>query len=400
MEKPKVNGFVNNTTHSLLDIKIIKEVSDIPSILNDWRRLLESEPYKVPDIDPEHYLFEIESLGPEAKPYIICLSRNHKIISMLIARKEKIRFPIRLGYFTFFKTPVRRVLVFHGGFIGQKDKTNFLLMYYTIRKALSSGEAEIAAFNHPHLESLIYKLTKKYSPLFTVIFSPRKEGQWIMDVPVSIESFYINKPRKQRYNLQREIKKLEKNYLTSVKKYYLDSHILEGIKHAAVVSKQSFQYSLEVGFVDNERTRLFCKLASQKGWIRIYLLYINNEPAAYLWGLIYGNTFFLRTIGFDSRWKKESAGKVLFQKALKDLIETENIKLIDFGFGDTEYKRHFATKKLDTQSFYLYGKKPYPLFLYLINFITSNIWKFSIIILRALGSEDKFKKIWKERLSA
>jgi|GEM_PF-2724099 len=383
-----------------LKIVIISNIKEIPEILDDWRRLLLSESYKVPGIDPDHYLFELKSLGKTAEPYIICFYQNEKLSSILLARIETTTLPMRLGYLTLVKVPVKKIHIFHGGFIGQKDKMSCLFLYHALRKSLDSGKADLAIINHLHVDSIIHKTIKSNAPLFKVAFSPRKDGHWLMEVPDSIESFYMKKPRKQRYNLQREIKKLEKTYLVSAKKYINEEHILEGLKAASLVSSKSFQSALDTGLFDNDKTRLYCQLTSRIGWIRIYLLYINNEPAAYEWGLKYGDTFFLKTIGFDPKWKKESAGKVLFQKVLKDLIESERIRLIDFGFGDAEYKRHFATKRLETQSLFIFGKKPYSLFLSLTSYVLNNLWKLLIYFTQILRMEAKLKRIWKDRLGS
>ena len=383
---------------SNITIKVIREPEDLDNLLPHWKNLLQTELYKLPAIDPEHYCFELIRLGETVKPYIICIWEREKLVSMLIARKEHIKFPLRLGYLTLKRVPAKRILVFHGGFIGKKDEKTILQIYYTLRRSLDAGEADLAVVNHLHCDTLIYKKIRSNSPLFRVIYSPRKDGHWLMELPDSMETFYMNKPRKQRYDLRRKIKKVEREYIVEVKKYMYEENILEGLRSASFVSSRSFQFALDVGLYDDEKTRLYCKFISKLGWIRIYILYINNEPSAYEWGIKYGDRFFLMTLGFDPKWKKESVGNVLFQKVLKDLIDIEHVKFFDFGFGDAEYKRHFATRRLETQSLYIYSNKLYSLILNMIAYTITLIWKLSIWITRLIGIESKIKRLWKDHL--
>jgi CelD/BcsL family acetyltransferase involved in cellulose biosynthesis len=144
--------------------------------------------------------------------------------------------------------------------------------------------------------------------------------------------------------------------------------------------------------------RIYLLLAAQRGWLRIFILYINNEPAAFEWGIEYGSTFFLRTLGFDPKWRDWSVGTVLFLKALDALCEEANVKQMDFGFGDAEYKKIYSNSRNDTRSLFVYADRFYPRLLCVVHQVVTGVWMAATFVANKLGLERKIKRVWRDQL--
>ena len=80
-----------------------------------------------------------------------------------------------------------------------------------------------------------------------------------------------------------------------------------------------------------------------EGRVRAWLLYVGNEPAAYLYCPIHEATAIYEFVGHDPRFNDLSAGAVLQVEALRDLLAEPAIERFDFTEGDGQHKRQFAT---------------------------------------------------------
>jgi hypothetical protein len=235
-------------------------------------------------------------------------------------------------------------------------------------------------------------------PFLSLGYSPRIDGHWKMEMPKCIDVFYEKKSSKERQTLRRKIRKIEKSHQVYMKTYSDAESLEEGIAAAASISSKTYQYVLDYGFLDNPQMRSYLLFAARRGWLRIYILYINNEAAAFEWGIKYGSTFFLRTLGFDPKWRDWSVGTVLFLKVLEALCEEGNINYMDFGFGDAEYKKIYGDMRTDTRSLSIFANRFYPRILNVIHQVTVGVWIAATFVANKLGIERKLKRIWRDRL--
>ena len=79
------------------------------------------------------------------------------------------------------------------------------------------------------------------------------------------------------------------------------------------------------------------------GDVRAWLLFVGEEPAAYLYCPIHGRTAIYEFVGHDPRFSDLSVGTVLQAEALRDLAADPQVDRFDFTAGDGQHKRQFAT---------------------------------------------------------
>jgi CelD/BcsL family acetyltransferase involved in cellulose biosynthesis len=99
---------------------------------------------------------------------------------------------------------------------------------------------------------------------------------------------------------------------------------------------EAFQTGAVVAF-----HREFVRLAAERGWLRLLVMWLNDAPAASLYGLRYGPTFYFYQSGFDPYYGKHSVGVATMGLAIKTAIE-EGASEYDFLHGNEEYKFHWA----------------------------------------------------------
>ena len=77
------------------------------------------------------------------------------------------------------------------------------------------------------------------------------------------------------------------------------------------------------------------------GWLRMYLLHLNDEIAAVMYGFFYNRQFYFYQHGFDDRYSRHSIGLVLMALTLRAAID-EGADTFDLLWGTEGYKSLWA----------------------------------------------------------
>ena len=82
-------------------------------------------------------------------------------------------------------------------------------------------------------------------------------------------------------------------------------------------------------------------IALKRGWLRLYVLWLDRKPAAALYGFRYGKSFLFYQAGFDRGFARHSVGLVAMGLAIRAAIE-EGAQEFDLLHGDETYKSLWA----------------------------------------------------------
>ncbi|MGH8156948.1 MAG: GNAT family N-acetyltransferase [Rhodanobacter sp.] len=76
-----------------------------------------------------------------------------------------------------------------------------------------------------------------------------------------------------------------------------------------------------------------------------HVLMLGTRPIAYVHGYRLGGRYLLDDTGYDEEFAHLGVGSALVFQAIQDLIERHPGELIDFGYGDNQYKRVLADRQ-------------------------------------------------------
>jgi hypothetical protein len=88
--------------------------------------------------------------------------------------------------------------------------------------------------------------------------------------------------------------------------------------------------------------------------MRGYLLFHRGTAIAYAYCTIRGDCLRFRCIGYDPAFRDLSPGIVLIYEALRSAISEHRFAIVDFDFGEAQYKRTFATGSLRCATVFLF----------------------------------------------
>lgn len=378
------------------DIRIIRSLDEIEDIRNFW------ETYQYyPDADIDFYIAFCRANEANVRPHITVLMKQDRPDAIMIGRVDNTDFKFRFGYKVLFSTKVRSLNILYGGMIGNLTDLAYDVLFEEIMDSLSKGEADIAFFNHLILDSYIYSLAME-QPLFLFReHSPKVNQHWKSLLPDSFDEFYRTRPKNFKNNLRKYTKRLNDQYGENriIKTYqHISEHriLLDDIE---TIASKTYHRGMGAGFLNDQTTKNRIFLALEQQRFRAYIIYLSNQPCAFLTGVKYGHTFFPWATGYDPSFNQYSPGTLIMMEMFKALYKEGDIHAVDFGFGDAFYKHIFCDDNWQEAPVYIYASTFKGGLINAVKSLLDIISSFIESALKKLNLTDKVKKIWRDKLA-
>ena len=267
-------------------------------------------------------------------------------------------------------------------------------------KQLQSREVDLAYFNRLRTDTAFYQAVRRIPGFLIRGSSPEVEDHWHMSVPDNIDQFYSARSHKHRGNLRRAIRKFEQDYpgKSMFSTYTSESDVGEFIRVAADISSKTYQHTLGVGIVNDERTRCLMTAAASKGWFRGHILHAGDKPCAFQLGLRYEKAYYLVSIGYDPSFRSNWPGRILFLKVLESICDDSSIDIIDFYFGDASYKKSYGTGHWSEACAYIFAPRLYLIFINMLRSTTMCVNSGLEYVVNKIGAGDWIKRKWRSLL--
>jgi len=384
------------------EIIVAKNFEEIEAIREIWEQMQCSEPCPTPNADIDIYLSTVKPGSEDVRPCIILVKQNGEPRALLVGRCERHPLNIRLGYKTLFSPKLKCLSVVYGGILGRPYSNVYSLLIKEMSRMLRDREVDLVFMNHLRVDSDAYGVMTTKPGFLCRGWLPENEKHWSVSLPETMDELYMRYSPKNRSNLRRLIKRLEKAYPDRIKvvTYTKEDQVQKTVEVMAEISAKTYQSQLNSGFVDNEYTRDMLKLAAKRGWLRACVLFIEEEPAAFELALRYEKSYFGLHTGFDPKWKRFRVGTVLFLNFLKSICGDPAAKSFDFGFGDAEYKRLYSDQCWREASVYIFAPRLYPIFINVLRSSTMAVDAGLRYIVNKIGAVGWIKRHWRDSLQA
>jgi CelD/BcsL family acetyltransferase involved in cellulose biosynthesis len=161
----------------------------------------------------------------------------------------------------------------------------------------------------------------------------------------SWESYLLSLGAEHRYNFHRKWKRLNREYTLRLDQVRTPLECRESID--LVIALHNLRWSNRGGsdaFHTPELVRFhqeFSNIALDRGWLRLYVLRLDEKPVACLYGFLYRRVFYFYQSGFDAAYDKHSVGLITLGLAIKSAIE-ERAEEFDLLHGSEAYKSHWC----------------------------------------------------------
>lgn len=382
------------------EVIVARNFEELETIRPAWTKLLDNESNPVVNADIDRYISIIKSKNGNAKPHVTLLRYNGTDQAMIIGRIENQKIDCKIGYKTLFRPNLKCLSIVYGGVIGKLTNENCKIIIRILMDRLAHGEADILSFNHIEIDSNLYKYAKSEPKILHRDLFTKANKHWTMDIPNSFGQFFGTLSAKHRSRLRRKSRKLEKKYPNKVvmRTYTKEDDLDEAIEASSIVSRTTYQYALGCGLKDTPSLRIMLSSAAKKGWLRLSVLFIDNEPSAFQVGLCYRNKYFLESLGFNPKWGNSNIGTMLFIKIFENLCNDEELKTFDFGFGHARYKKDYGNNNWDESSVYIFAPRMRTGLINLLYTATSGLSLGLNFVSDKIGFTRWIKRRWRNRL--
>lgn len=165
----------------------------------------------------------------------------------------------------------------------------------------------------------------------------------------SWEDYLASLSGQHRATFRRKLRRLEQQFRVELKSADSEAEVTSCLGHLFELHRQRWGPRGISEFASGKSWRFHCEMAEAarlRGWLRLYILTLDGEPAAALYGFHYGRTFSFFQSGFAPAFARHSVGMVTMGLSIRRALE-EGAHEYDMLHGVEAYKFHWAAQVHD-----------------------------------------------------
>jgi hypothetical protein len=379
-----------------IECKIHLSQEELENLREVWERLNHN-----PNADIDYYKALISSSDNNVRPCILTIWENNSITALLIGRLEKRSINITIGYKTFFAFELDSLTIIYGGILGELRAEILAVFFEKINQLFSEKVASMVFVNFVDDRGIFFELVERWKTKSQLMIFGDKNLHWKMQCPESMDNYYKAISYKFRKNLNRARRKLNNSQSQKVnfRNYTQKEEVDIFLELAEAIAQKSYQRGIGVGFVKSQREESLTRIAANKGWMSSYVLFVNDSPIAFERIYNYKGTLYCQDAAYDPKFRSLEAGTNLFLHIVEQACQKKEIKEIDFGFGDAEYKRRFGSTHWCERQLYMFDKSLKNYFIYFLFNITRNLNSKLKAYSQKMGIMQTIKREWRKILT-
>ncbi len=310
------------------------------------RNELEAVPWTRLDPVPDYFLAVVGTRPEVIRPHVARLPGD----IVFAGRLEKIPLSVSVGYRTVYSPKVRAITLVHGGVSGVESPEDADTLLEALRGSLSNGDADVLSLPALRVGSPLHTAAIAAPSALRGRFRHRST-HWALRLPDSYDEFIKSRSKKTRENVRVYGNRLQRDHGDglSLRVFRDPAEIDELLAEIETVAALTYQRGLGVAAADTDEDRMLTELALEKGWYRAWVLSLDGRPIAFWSGAGYDRTFHVGTPGYDPAFADYSIGTYVLMRVIEDLIADPGIDVLDYGFGESEYKRRFGSESWEEE---------------------------------------------------
>jgi Acetyltransferase (GNAT) domain len=357
-----------------------------------------------PDPDPEYFLAVLDTLPGAIRPYMLRMPRPGREPLVIVARLEEIELETKLGYRTLIRSRLRCLTVVNGGVAGVETAEDGAAALALLRGALAEGDAHVLRFLGLRTDSPLFAAAASIPPWLCRDHSAVPQPHWSVAVPDSLAEFLGARSRNTRQNVSRYSKRFEKEYGSRLELRRYGAGLDEDRERLCAdlesVAAKSYQRGLGVGFRGDELQRRLIDLGLRRGSYLAWVLAIDGTPKAFWDGSIQAGTFFIGSPAYDPDFARHRIGTWLQMRMMEDLCVRDDVRALDYGMGDAQYKQSFGDECWMDAVVHVFATTPRAVRANLARTAVNGATRAARRALARVGAEDRVKRMWRGRLRA
>ncbi len=380
----------------MLSVTVARSVEEIER----FRPFYEQEQWH-PEADIDCYLTSLQADDQSARPYVIMICADDRPALLAAGRLEDTLLRWRVGYKTIGRGRARVLRILYGGVIGTMTEESARRLCRELLRELDGGGADAVVFSYPRMDSPLFRVaTTEPAPLrrdHGVSANPH----WRLVFPGTFEDYVKSRSENTRSYIRRYTNRFRKKCAgrQGIRCVSAPADLDSVLSDVESIACKTYHRGLGAGFQHTPMTRARWALALARGWLRVYVLYLDERPLAFWSGYLYREIFYIEHTGYDPQHADDRPGMILLLHIIEDLCGSGAARAIDFGLGDADYKRRLGTECWNEGEVYLYAPTARGFYLSAMRAFSSVAHHRTKYLLDRLGVGNWLKTRWRKALS-
>ncbi|MDD2735999.1 MAG: GNAT family N-acetyltransferase [Desulfuromonadaceae bacterium] len=378
---------MNTSTMNNLKVNIIEDYSEFLLLREEWDSLLDSMEHPLPFLTHFWIRILLESFGDINSLYIITVWNNKKLVGVLPLNKriEKIAKVFRFSF-------LQKMPMAHCYNIICK-LTDLELVLDAVKTFFSSHPKiwdVIILDNIPFEFGTVEKIIEKFDNKDMSVFSQLGNGAYYIQISDDFEKYFSELNKSFRNNRKNMNNKMSRKGRVEFK--VIDNYDIEAINLFYDLEntgwKKQSGWPIKPSQVKIDCFNSIAKAFSENKQFLLTTLYVENEPVASIYGLLFKDTFYFYKLGVNysySECEKFSIGQAITYHMIKYCCEN-NIKRLDFFGPCYPYQAHWTKTINQRHTITIYNRRK-------LSGIILIVFKKTINFLKLVRTRAKNKRI-------
>lgn len=359
----------------------VEEISDFNAFLSlekEWNALLTAGPVNAPFLRHEWFRIWWKAFGAGKQLAILTLRSSDgslaAIVPFMEERGSRVGIPCRIWASMSNDHSCRFDFIVGGAPDGTRTRIVEAVAAYLAQRRPRVHLLELQDFpiDSPVLTLLLDTASRSgqkigLRPELETPFIPI-QGKW--------PAYYESVSGHLRRNLRRRRRQLEEQGKVEVicvtgeesgGSMRLGDHLREGFRIEAMAWKGSAGTAIRENESWADFYQEWARTASERGWLRLYFLKLNDQPIAFYYTLVYGEKLYYLKLGYDPAYARYSPGILLHQEILASAFDEKLVEL-DFLGPMMAWKQDWAKGVRPHVWVYLFQRGIIPQMIYRIKF--------------------------------
>ena len=362
-----------------------------------WRSWWERLPVTNVDSDPDYFLTVVGHDRSVLRPHVMRVVPETGAPVLVAARLTAERFGAKAGGRQLGSMRTRALVVAFDGVVGAHTVAQRKAVTEAVTQTLVSGEADVAVFQMTEDGTRWSEHLDHYSTLPRLRRPP--VTRWYTDLPGSWEDLLAQRSAKSRRQIRYDDNKLRRAYGDRLELRRLDrpEHAHRLARDLRAVASVSYQRGLGVSLLDTPVQEALMTLSRSKDWLRVWMLYVDDAPVAFWWGVAHAGVLTIGSPGFDPAYARDRVGYYTLRRMLEDCADDPDVDRIDYGPGEADYKERFATGRSTARDVLLFARRPRALAVRTMLAAQDRTIAVARSTAEASGRAEEIKRWWRDR---
>jgi len=372
-----------------VNITKIDNFNDFLALEKAWNQTLEKSPSDTVFLTHEWFRCWWQAYGGENRLFILLVEDEGEIIAVapLMISKERYRgFPVkRVGFIENNNSPKSDFIIL------AKDKECLSLIVNYLRK--NKNLWDILFLNNIPRESRTTDILPQLFVEKGILFGIRDgTSSPYITINSDWQNYYSKRSKKFREVLNNKANRLKKLGTITVQEFNNRNEDL--MAKVFEIGRRSWKEKEKIAISSTKENRKFfsqlSKIASQKGWLSIWLLNLNGQSIAFEYHLKYKRKVYALRAAYMEEYQEASPGSVLDKHIIEHLFRGD-FTGYDLGPGVVFYKMRWTSEVRDCLQFAIFNSSIYPKMIYHLEFRVMSFLKKVEIIRKIRGIVSKFR---------